>query len=75
MLQKCCEASTLSLTQVFEWPKPFIESREVIGNLSHASRIKCMAIHLPIYLNLINMFHRFTDIGSVSVVVVVAAEF
>ena len=38
MLQKCLGESTLSITQVFEWHKAFIEGREVVENLPHASR-------------------------------------
>lgn len=38
MLQKCFGESTLSRTQVFEWHKAFSEGREVVENLSHASR-------------------------------------
>ena len=38
MLQKCFGESTLSRTQVFERHKAFSEGREVVENLSHASR-------------------------------------
>ena len=39
MLHKCFGESNLSRTPVFEWHKAFSEGREVVENLSHASRL------------------------------------
>ena len=39
MLQMCFGESTLSRTQVFKWHKAFSESREVVKNLPHVSRL------------------------------------